>query len=110
MGQHAEDLQQQEGNPYHQELNPNGYKTRNTFTWTTRDGTKIRLPDMETSHIENCIKMLRSQIIDTWAVHGDEPKYGAGGYNDHVMHEHNERIEETIDIFKTELEFRKKKQ
>ena len=30
--------------------------------WTMRDGAKIKLVDMEISHIENCIKMLEKTI------------------------------------------------
>jgi hypothetical protein len=27
-------------------------------TWTTKDGTKLKIRNMETSHIKNCIRML----------------------------------------------------
>lgn len=27
-------------------------------TWTTKDGTKLRIRSMETSHIRNCIRIL----------------------------------------------------
>lgn len=30
--------------------------------WTKKDGTEIRVKDMESSHIENCIRMLQRQI------------------------------------------------
>lgn len=30
--------------------------------WTTKDGKILKIVDMETTHIENCIKMLENQI------------------------------------------------
>lgn len=30
--------------------------------WQQKDGTEIRVKDMESSHIENCIRMLQRQI------------------------------------------------
>jgi len=32
--------------------------------WKTADGKKLRIVDMETSHIENCIRMLNGNIND----------------------------------------------
>lgn len=106
MGQHADDLALQEQNEntrWHKELNPRGYKTSEDFVWTTNSGAKLKLSQMTTSHIENCINMLDKLIIDTYQIHGDEPKYGAGGGMDRAMHEQNSEIENTIDIFKKEL-------
>ena len=31
--------------------------------WTTKDGTKIRIRDMSTTHIENCLNMLRRMHV-----------------------------------------------
>lgn len=67
--------------------------------WTTRDGVRLNIEDMETSHIKNCIRMLQKQIIDPWTIHGDEPKYGAGGGMDTMLHEQNEKFEQSIKRF-----------
>ena len=32
-----------------------------TETWTMRDGTKIAVKDMESSHIKNCMRMLEKK-------------------------------------------------
>ena len=68
---------------------------------------KLVISEMETSHIINRIDWCNRQIIDPWLVHGDEPKYGAGGYSDHVLHDYNARIERHIKELEKELERRK---
>lgn len=69
-----------------------------------RSGLVIK--EMTTSHLVNRIAWCERQKIDTWAVHGDEPKYGAGGYNDHVMNDYNDKIDEHIKKLEAELEAR----
>jgi hypothetical protein len=39
------------------------YRVKNATTWTTREGVKMNIVDMETSHIENTIKMLHRNDI-----------------------------------------------
>lgn len=34
-----------------------------TATWTTREGKELKISEMETSHIQNCIKMLE-RLLD----------------------------------------------
>ncbi len=33
-------------------------------TWTTKEGVKLEISEMETSHIRNCIKMLTAKMPD----------------------------------------------
>ena len=51
MGDHADDL-------YHQALKWEYHYEMKPDTWIKRDGTNIKIADMETSHIENTIQML----------------------------------------------------
>lgn len=77
-------------------------------TWTTQDGTVLKLSEMETSHIENCIKMLKSQIVDPYDVHGYEN--GAEySFTHHQILEDNERKEEKIKAFEGEISSRNNK-
>ena len=66
----------------------------------------IDVSKLETSHLVNRIAWAKKQIIDTWQIHGDEPKYGAGGYTDMVINMENDEIEEHIKVMEAELESR----
>jgi hypothetical protein len=80
----------------------------NMDTWTTQDGTVLKLSEMEASHIENCIKMLRGQIVDPWDVHGYENGAEYGFTHFQIM-EDNERKENKIKAFEEELASRNNK-
>lgn len=58
------------------------------------------------SHLRNRIAWSKRQIIDTWEIHGDEPKYGAGGGMDKMINAENEEIEKHIEAIKEELKRR----
>lgn len=68
---------------------------------------KLVIEDMTDEHLVNRIAWCERQKIDTWAVHGDEPKYGAGGGMDTMMNDYNDKIDAHIDKLKAELEKRK---
>jgi hypothetical protein len=65
--------------------------------------SELLIEDMTNEHLVNRIAWCKRQKIDTWAVHGDEPKYGAGGYMDSVMNDFNNKIDDHIDELKAEL-------
>ena len=77
-------------------------------TWITKQGEEIEVSSMDTSHIENCIIMLRSQVVDPYDVHGYDPQMGYGGFVDGCINEDNERIEGKIKAFEDELSSRNK--
>lgn len=41
----------------------NEYESHCDGYWTTKEGTTLRIKDMETSHIQNCLKMLNSEPV-----------------------------------------------
>lgn len=71
------------------------------LVWTTKDGQKLQLRDMETSHINNCIRMLERDmpefedddtiVADHWSLTGVVVLPGARSYR------------ETIKEFESEL-------
>lgn len=80
-------------------------------TWKTKDGTVLNIRDMETSHIINCINMLRRTIAsrpDEYAWGEPEGEMAQDCFNSEVRR--NDHIEnqmrQQINIFKKELESR----
>ncbi len=69
--------------------------------------SKLVIEDMSTEHLVNRIAWAQRQIIDPWTIHGDEPKYGAGGYMDSVLNNNNEAWEQHIQKLKAEMKKRK---
>lgn len=84
-------------------------------TWTTKDGKKIRVSDMETSHIENALRMLRRKgcisprIIDSYL--GSEPNGDAAldAYHAELSEIMSHPTSEFIDYFEEELKLRASK-
>lgn len=68
--------------------------------------SKLVIEEVDTNHLINRIAWCKRQKIDTWAVHGDEPKYGAGGYMDSVINDYNDKIDTHIEKLEAELEQR----
>jgi hypothetical protein len=68
--------------------------------------SKSVIEDMSTEHLINRIAWAKRQIIDPWTIHGDEPKYGAGGYMDSVLNDNNEALERHIEKLEEELKKR----
>ena len=71
--------------------------------WTTRNGNKIKVKDMTTQHIRNCIKCIGNGRIDFvinmgWAEDNDYQEFD----------EDTEEKERWINIFESELERRNK--
>lgn len=69
--------------------------------WTTQNGTKIKVKDMTTQHIKNCIRCIEEGRINFiinmgWAEDNDYQMYD----------EDTEKKEKWIKIFKDELERR----
>ena len=72
-------------------------------SWTTREGKELHAKDMETSHIQNVIRLLKSRIIE-------DPAYEMtgfeGGYTHLTLEDHNDRLEAKIAMFEAELKRR----
>ena len=67
----------------------------------------MTIQEMTTQHIINRIAWVKREcIVDTWLLHGDEPKYGAGGLADSIINEENEAWEKHIEKLEEELDKR----
>jgi len=79
--------------------------------WITQTGEKLKVREMETSHIENCIKMLK-RALDTQpepAVYMGDSDYASDAVDQENRHNENlaEELKSNIDSFKRELKRRK---
>jgi hypothetical protein len=52
------------------------------FRWTTREGKQLRIEEMETSHIFNCVKMLFNHVAEAW---GGHPVWYTKRYTDYAF-------------------------
>lgn len=66
----------------------------------------VDVSGMDDNHLRNRIAWAKRQIVDTWEMHGYEPKYGAGGFTDTMMNKENEEIEKHVEVMEKELEKR----
>lgn len=107
QNQAAEDLAHREwsGSQPYSEWNPRGYKVKEEPMWTMRDGTKIKVSKMETSHINNCIRMLERSIVDPyeWGEPQGEAARDAFMQEARQIEQRNRALMHNINIFKSEL-------
>ena len=48
--------------------------TGDNWVWLTANGDSIHIQDMDSSHIENCIKMLQKKIESSYDSWGEPPE------------------------------------
>lgn len=79
--------------------------------WQCKDGRKIKLEDMTTSHIENTIKMLKYKTIPYWLTMldacGDAPDGLSNSYEMYSISNTLKNAEKWVKTFEEELERRK---
>jgi hypothetical protein len=103
MGDAADDLELREAG-----LEPFSVKIPG---WKTRDGKVIAVRDMETSHIQNCIRMLRRNIAsrpDPYAYGEPEGDAAQDAFNAGIRHDDymEEQMRKQIEVFEKELKRR----
>ena len=78
--------------------------------WKTLSGEILNIKDMGTSHINNCIKMLKrllaSEPMEAIYTGDSEAAEQAVDCENNQNHQKRESINETIDSFKSELRLR----
>jgi hypothetical protein len=79
--------------------------------WKMKDGTRIAVKDMETSHIQNCIAMLQRSIVDPyqWGEPVGDAAHDAFEQGARQQEQMNDALRHNINIFKQELKKRGEK-
>ena len=81
-------------------------------TWTKRDGTKIKIKDMSTNHIKNCIKMLenngfiRESLLDAYSCEGPSGEMAEYFFEQEQMNIFMSPVSAYLEAFDIELEKR----
>lgn len=69
------------------------------FTWKTKDGKEILIRDMETSHIENCMRIIKNNN------YGYTERFG--GFDEPYYDENYVCLRDTYEFMALELRLRK---
>lgn len=91
--------------------------TSETSQWTTRDGRVIDVKDMETSHVQRALAMLKrkgcvgpSTVLAYLSGPRPQGEFAQDAFNEEIDEIATRRIHPFVDIFEAELERRGVKQ